>query len=101
MGTLLQIKPILTVEQGVTSVFAKVRTKKKAVDTLISGLMDDLKNAPLENIMVHHINCPEEGQQLADRLSNLLGREVGIQSIGPVIGLHVGPGSIGIAYTTH
>ena len=100
LGTLLQIKPILTVEQGVTSVFAKVRTKKKAVDTLISGLMEDLKSASLENIIVHHINCPEEGQQLADRLSNLLDQKVAIQSIGPVIGLHVGPGSIGIAYTT-
>ena len=38
--------------------------------------------------------------KLAKALENKLGQKVGIQSIGPVIGLHVGPGSIGIAYYT-
>jgi len=33
-------------------------------------------------------------------MEDKLGKRVGIQSIGPVTGLHVGPGSIGIAYYT-
>lgn len=98
IGTLLQIKPILTVKDGKTDVYAKVRTKKKAVDTLIDGLMKDLENHTLIGIIVHHINCPEEGNALAKRLEEQLHIPVAIQSIGPVIGLHVGPGSIGIAY---
>ena len=100
VGTLLQIKPILTVADGKTSVFTKVRTKKKAIDALIEGLKSDLKTRNLGDIIVHHINCPEEGRLLADRLESELDRPVQIQSIGPVIGVHVGPGSIGIAYYT-
>lgn len=100
VGTLLQIKPILTVLDGKTAVFTKVRTKKKAIEALINGLMEDLKTRDLGDIIVHHIDCPEEGRLLADRLETLLHRPVLIQPIGPVIGVHVGPGSMGIAYYT-
>lgn len=100
LGTLLQIKPILTVVDGKTAVFTKVRTKKKAIEALIDGLMEDLKTRDLGDVIVHHINCPDEGRALADQLEAKLHHPVQIQSIGPVIGVHVGPGSIGIAYYT-
>lgn len=100
IGTLLQIKPILTVNQGKTDVVTKVRTKKRAVDTLVSTLLEDLKTEKLGDVIVHHINCPEEGLALAKKLEEALDHPVRIQSIGPVIGLHVGPGSIGVAYYT-
>ena len=100
LGTLLQIKPILTVVDGKTAVFTKVRTKKKAIEALITGLMEDLKERDLGEVIVHHINCPEEGEALAKQLSKTLNQSVQIQSIGPVIGAHVGPGSIGLAYYT-
>ena len=100
LGTLLQIKPILTVNDGKTTVFTKVRTKKKAIEALINGLMEDLKERDLGEVIVHHINCPDEGTALAKKLSETLHHPVQIQSIGPVIGAHVGPGSIGLAYYT-
>ncbi|MBE6022146.1 MAG: DegV family protein [Cellulosilyticum sp.] len=100
LGTLLQIKPILTVCDGKTAVFTKVRTKKKAIEALINGLMEDLKDRDLGEVIVHHINCPDEGNALAQKLSTTLNRPIQIQSIGPVIGSHVGPGSIGLAYYT-
>ena len=98
LGNLLQIKPILTVKDGQTEIFTKVRTKKKAIDAIINGLLEDLSSHELGDIVVHHINCMDEGLELANRLENTLGKKVSIQSIGPVIGVHVGPGSIGIAY---
>ncbi len=100
LGTLLQIKPILTVEEGKTTIFTKVRTKKKAIDTIIQKFLQDIHEAPLGEVIVHHINCPEEGRLLADELEKQLHCKVQIQAIGPVIGLHVGPGSIGLAYYT-
>lgn len=99
-GTILQIRPILTVENGVTTVFDKVRTKKKAVDTIVNKVLKDVEEKGLGEVIVHHIDCEEEGMQLANKLSEALNVEVGIQSIGPIIGLHVGPGSIGVAYYT-
>ena len=99
LGSLLQIKPILTVEDGKTTVFTKVRKKKKAIDKIVNTVLEQNLKSPIKGIIVHHINCQSEGQELADRLKNSLGLEnVKIQSIGPIIGLHVGPGSIGVAY---
>ena len=98
-GSLLQIKPILTVEDGKTTVFTKVRTKKKAIDKIVNTVLEQNSKTPIKGLIVHHINCESEGQELADRLRSSLGLDnVKIQSIGPIIGLHVGPGSIGVAY---
>ena len=99
-GTILQIRPILTVENGETSVYDKVRTKKKAVEVILKKVLDDMTERGLGEVIVHHINCEEEGLNLAKRLEKELKIPVKIQSIGAIIGLHVGPGSIGVAYYT-
>lgn len=98
LGNILQIKPILTVKDGKTTVLTKVRTKKKAIDSMINILEQDMSSRKLRGITVHHINCYDEGVLLANKIQEKLGIDVNIKSIGPVIGLHVGPGSIGIAY---
>ena len=99
-GTILQIKPILTVKDGMTSVFDKVRTRKKAVNVILDKVFDDIEKNGLGDVVVHHINCEEEGKELAARLEEKLNIKVKVKSIGPIIGLHVGPGSIGVAYYT-
>lgn len=99
LGNLLQIKPILTVRDGAVVVVDKVRSQKKAIAEIVNILMKDIENSKgLGDVMVHHINCAEEGRKLADSLEAALKRSVRIQSIGPIVGLHVGPGSIGIVY---
>ena len=99
-GNVLQIKPILTVVNGETSVFKKVRTRKKAREEIVKTVLEEIEAKGFGDIVVHHINCQEDGLKLAKALENKLGKKVEIQSIGPVIGVHVGPGSIGIAYYT-
>ncbi len=99
-GNILQIKPILTVNDGETSVFKKVRTRKKAVGEIVESVLEEINEKGLGDIIVHHINCEEDGVILAKVLEGKLNKKVNVQSIGPVIGLHVGPGSIGIAYYT-
>lgn len=100
IGTILKIIPILTVENGVTTVFSKVRTKKKAIEKMIEKVLQDIDLYGLGEIVVHHINCYEDAKILAEHISKLLNIGVNILDIGPVIGLHVGPGAIGIAYYT-
>ncbi|PJI08726.1 MULTISPECIES: DegV family protein [Clostridium] len=100
IGNLLKIIPILTVENGVTTVYAKVRTKKRAVETMIQKVHEDVEKFGLGGIAIHHINCYDEAQKLADIIKDRFNIKAIICDIGPVIGLHVGPGAIGIAYYT-
>ena len=53
-GSLLQIKPILTVEDGKTTVFTKVRTKKKAIDKIVNTILEQNSKSPIKGIIVHH-----------------------------------------------
>lgn len=100
IGNILKIIPILTVENGVTTVYGKVRTKKKAVTTMLNRMLEEVKHFGLGEITVHHINCYDEAKKLAAEIEDKLNIKPLICDIGPVIGLHVGPGSIGIVYYT-
>lgn len=100
IGNFLKIIPILTVEEGKTSVLTKVRTKKKAVMVMIDKMFEDIDIYGLGDVVIHHINCLNEAKELAEMVGRKLKKNIGICDIGPVIGLHVGPGAIGIAYYT-
>lgn len=100
VGNVLKITPILTVENGITEIFKKVRTKTRAIDTMLNKMMEDHKNGTVLEIAVHHINCEEEALILKDKIKDLINVNIVISDIGPVIGLHVGPGAIGIVYYT-
>ncbi|QZY55901.1 DegV family protein [Crassaminicella profunda] len=100
LGSMLQIKPILTVMDGKTHMLRKVRTKKKALKEMIDLFLEDIRDHGLGEVMVHHIHCEEEAIKFANSLSEKVGESIGIASIGPVIGTHVGPGSLGIVYYT-
>ena len=100
IGNLLKIIPILTVEDGVTTILTKVRTKKKAVATMTDKMFDDIEQYGLGEITVHHINAYDEALELIKTLEEKLKIKIGICSIGPVIGTHVGPGTIAVAYYT-
>jgi len=100
IGTALQIKPILSVVNGKTDVLHKIRTRKKAIVKMVEEFTGDIQKFGFSEAVVHHINCYEDGKKLSDLLEQYTGKNTPIFSIGPVIGTHVGPGAIGIAYYT-
>ncbi|AWZ47397.1 DegV family protein [Hathewaya limosa] len=100
IGNFLKIIPILTVENGKTSVLTKVRTKGKAIKTMVDKMLSDIENYGLGEILVHHINCYNEAEELVKLIKEHIDINISICDIGPVIGLHVGPGAIGIVYYT-
>jgi len=100
IGNLLKIIPILTVENGETAVFKKARTKTKAVAVMLDKFIKDAYKYSIKEVCVHHINAFEEAQQLAKKIKEKLNIQVTISGIGAVIGLHVGPGTVGIVYYT-
>jgi DegV family protein with EDD domain len=100
IGSILQVRPILFVNDGVTDIFAKVRGTRKAIERILSQLHQDAKAYGLKHLLVHHIHDERQGHEIAANLSRLYNREVPLLSIGPVIGAHVGPGAVGVVYCT-
>lgn len=100
LGTLLQVRPILTVENGIVEVFAKVRTKRRAMGAIADAFAAEANRAGLEEVVVHHIDDEPEGRELAALLEDVAGTNVRLVPIGPVVGLHVGPGTVGVVYRT-
>lgn len=101
VGNILKINPILTVNDGgEADIFDKVRTQKKAVQNIVAHFAKETESHGLRQVTVHHINEREEAEKLAGVIRDMTGLPPRVVSIGPVIGLHVGPGTIGLAYTT-
>lgn len=100
IGNLFKIIPILTVDEGKTSILAKVRMKEKAVTAMVDRMLNDIKQYGLGEVAVLHINGLKEAEALSEMIREKLKVEIDISDIGPVIGLHVGPGTIAIAYYT-
>lgn len=102
LATLLQIKPVLTVVDGVTDTLAKVRTLQKSHDLILETFAADIRDkGGLGEAYVHHIHDAEAGRAFAERVSAVVGREIEIRDIGPAIGTHVGPGTVGLVYWTN
>ena len=102
LGTILKILPILTVDMkvGMTHLWGKARGTAAAVQRMLELLEADARHYGLREIIVHHINAPERAAQLKRQLTDKYRCPVVVCTIGPVIGLHTGLGTIGIVYTT-
>lgn len=98
-GSLLKIKPVLSVYEGQPESIARIRTMKRAVQHVI-GLVTDL--APLEQIAVLHTNNPAGAEKLKQQITDLIpaGTSALIVDVTPAIGVHVGPGAVGLACIT-
>jgi DegV family protein with EDD domain len=94
LGTMLAIKPVLEVRDGVVEEAGKVRTRSKALRLLV----DRVKEGPFENLSVLHGNAPDV-DELLDLLEPLAPRDqIVVGQIGPVIGTHAGPRVIGVTF---
>ncbi len=98
LGTLIKLCPVFTVSDGLTTTFAKVRTHRKAVETIAEKFRSDIEAHGLKNVVVHYIGSSDEACVWArDVIGPMCGRDVDVVPVSPVIGLHVGP-AVGIAY---
>lgn len=94
IGSLLQLKPILTMKQGQPG-SEKVRTSAKANKRLIEMLKSNL---PLERFALLHTNAAKKADTLKNQILDVLPKEkIFSMDITPVIGAHIGPGAAGYA----
>ena len=105
IGSALAVKPLLTVTDGVVRPYERVRTRTKAVARLeelaVSACVSADDGGPSVRLAVHHLDDPDAGHELGDRLGHRL-RELGIDpqivvtEVSAVLGVHVGPGTLGV-----
>jgi len=100
IGSLLQVRPILTVVDGVTASVRSVRTQRRAFEAIADKVAEDAREYGLVEAVVHHILAEAEGSALAALIHERTGVMPRVQEIGPAIGLHVGPGTAGVVYRT-
>ena len=102
LGTALNLKPLLYVHNGRVEPLENVRTKRKAISRMIHLIEENvLSGEPPYRIAALHAASPVEGQELLDMVMERLNPMEGILTVvGPVVGTHVGPGTVGIAYCT-
>lgn len=101
VGSLLNIKPVLTLDNGIVAPYDKVRGKAKALNRIFGLLQDYVKAHPQRRIRVGitHANCIDEVLQLRDKIHEQLKiDDIIIEYIGPTIGVHVGPGTIALLW---
>jgi DegV family protein with EDD domain len=93
VGTMLSIKPIITVENGIVENADRVRTRAKARERVLELLTAE----PLEQASIlhgTHADVEEFTARFAER-SGLPAERIQVMAIGPSVGPHVGPGCVG------
>ena len=95
VGSALQIKPILTLEEEITPV-ERVRTRRRVFERLVE-LGRQLNESGNGAWVVQHIRDPESAERLVAEGREIFGSDPAfVSEIGPVIGAHTGPGLLGI-----
>ena len=94
MGSLLSVKPVLTIADGEVHPFEKVRTRARAIQR-----MKDLatEGAPYADLALIHWSSEAAVADMAAHLAQFTSKPVIIGSVGASIGVHAGPGMIALA----
>ncbi len=100
LGTALNLKPILMLEEGKIEALEKVRTRKKAHERLIELIKTHVNGQEKVNMIgVVSAAAAEAASYLLNTIKEeFTPDEILIANISPVIGTHTGPGTVGVAY---
>jgi DegV family protein with EDD domain len=98
IGDFLQIKQLVEVKDGLVNALARTRTYKKAFEQLIS-IASTWKN--IKRLAVLHSGAPERAEELTERVAGMCPNPLMIVDITTTIGVHIGPGCVGLAVLTH
>lgn len=99
VGGLLDLKPILTLKDGQVQAHSQHRTLSRALSELKQLVVNETKGARGLRMGVMHAVSPTDARQLADELQRELQPEaLAIAEIGPAVGVHTGPGALGVVW---
>lgn len=99
IGSALNLKPILAVQDGRVEGIERIRTKNKAHDRLLALTVESINKRSPVHLAGLHANAAEDTQLLLKRAEQLLNPvESFLTEVSPTVGTHTGPGTVALAY---
>jgi DegV family protein with EDD domain len=96
LASVLNIKPIVTLKEGLLDMSEKVRTRGKAIDRVLEILLNRFDLEPV-HVAVVHARDPESAQALFERASKVFNtRELVITELSIAVAANLGPGTVGM-----
>ena len=95
LGSILNVKPVLTLKDGEVVPAGQVRSRGKGIDRLF----DFVKSASnIQDLAVVYNTTPDEAQALEERMGTIFAKEqIKLARVGPMLGVHTGPGALAVA----
>ena len=101
LGSVLQIKPVLTLREGAIDTFEKVRTHRRAVDRLKQLVLEQIAPGDAGHLSVMHAAAEDQAQALVDYFRDELGlTSIDVLAVPPAVVTHAGPGVLAVAFFT-
>ncbi len=97
LGNLLHVKPMVRVRGNEVSIIGQARTRAQALRKLLETLAEEVGEAKVR-IAILHTGMVEEAMRLKEEIAaRFQCVEILIEPVTPVLGVHAGPGALGIA----
>jgi DegV family protein with EDD domain len=97
-GSVLNIKPVLTVSSGLVRFIGAVRSREGGIKRMLKIMRDRVGQSPV-HVAVMHAYALDEAQRLKERVSSEFNcAELWITGFSPVMGYATGTGTLGLAF---
>jgi DegV family protein with EDD domain len=99
LGTALNLKPILELEDGKIEAIERVPTQRKAINRMVEVVQERIGGRTPVRIGILNADAAVRGHHLEAHCAEIFKpTEMIFSSVSPAIGAHAGPGTLGIAY---
>jgi DegV family protein with EDD domain len=96
LGSMLNIKPVLVLKDGLLEMYGKARTRQKALDQILNYVAEKIGSG-LANVAVVHAADLPTAEQLKERIQNMLRiNSLVITDLSIPVAANLGPGAVGI-----
>lgn len=101
LGSVLQVKPVLTIHDGAIDTFEKVRTHKRAVERLKQLVVEQIAPGEAGHLSVMHAAAEDEADALVAYFKDALSlAHVDVLAVPPAVVTHAGPGVLAVGFFT-